>query len=162
LDAQSEGLLLLSDEPSLNARLLNPSSAHEREYWAQVENLPSAEALAQIQHGLSLGNYRTLPCRAWKLDPQPDFPPRTPPIRVRKSIPDCWIALVLVEGKYHQVRKMTAAVGHPTLRLVRVRIGRMELGTLPAGQWRILEGADREAALSHPSQGKKTPRSRFS
>ena len=143
LDAESEGLLLLSDEPALNARLLLPSHAHQREYWAQVERVPSAEALRQLARGLLIGGRKTLPCRAWLLDPQPEIPPREPPIRLRKNVPDTWIALELVEGKNHQVRRMTAAVGHPTLRLVRVRIGRLELGVLAAGKWAALGETER-------------------
>ena len=144
LDAESEGLLLLSDEAALNARLLHPSQAHRRIYWAQVERTPTAEALERLAGGLVIAGRRTLPCRAWMLNPQPDVPPRDPPIRVRKSVPDCWIALELVEGKYHQVRRMTAAIGHPTLRLVRVQMGELPLGNLPAGAWRELSEAERE------------------
>ena len=143
LDAESEGLLLLSDEPALNARLLLPSHAHQREYWAQVERVPSVEALQQLARGLVIGGRKTLPCRAWLLDPQPEMPPRDPPIRFRISVPDAWIALELIEGKNHQVRRMTAAVGHPTLRLVRVRIGRLELGALAVGKWLTLGKAER-------------------
>jgi len=144
LDAESEGLLLLSDEGELNARLLHPTRGHTRTYWAQVERLPAPEALRQLERGLVIGGHRTLPCRAWMLDPQPEIPPRDPPIRFRKNVADCWIALELVEGKNHQVRRMTAAVGHPTLRLMRVKIGGLELGSLPAGQWRELHSAERE------------------
>jgi 23S rRNA pseudouridine2457 synthase len=143
LDAESEGLLLLSDEPELNARLLYPSRGHTRTYWAQVERVPSAEALAQVECGVVIGGRKTLPCRAWLLDPQPQMPPRVPPIRFRKNVPDTWIALALVEGKNHQVRRMTAAVGHPTLRLVRVQIGEFELGELAAGSWRELGKGER-------------------
>lgn len=135
LDADSEGLLLLSDEPEWNARLLHPSKAHEREYWALVERIPTPEALLTLSDGVVLGGQRTLPCKARLLEPQPVLPPREPPVRVRKTVEDRWISVALVEGKYHQVRKMTAAVGHPTLRLVRVRIGALELGELPAGVW---------------------------
>ncbi len=159
LDADSEGLLLLSEEAHWNDRLLHPRHAHEREYWAQVEHIPTPEALARLQRGVVIQGRTALPCRAWRLEPQPvpmalppgagaqaDGPgaaapgvfPRTPPIRFRKSVPDCWIGLELVEGKNRQVRRMTAAVGHPTLRLLRVRIGRLWLGDLPPGQWRIL------------------------
>ena len=143
LDAESEGLLLLSDEPELNARLLLPSHAHQREYWAQVERVPSAKALRQLARGLVIGGRKTLPCRAWMLDPQPEIPPRDPPIRFRKNVADTWIALELIEGKNHQVRRMTAAIGHPTLRLMRVRIGRLELGALAAGKWLALGEAAR-------------------
>jgi 23S rRNA pseudouridine2457 synthase len=142
LDADSEGLLLLSDEAAWNDRLLHPRHAHEREYWAQVERIPTRESLDQLQRGVTIQDHKTLPCRAWLLDPQPTLPPRTPPIRVRKSVPDCWLGLELVEGKNRQVRRMTAAIGHPTLRLLRWRIGKFTLGTLPAGEWRILTAAE--------------------
>ena len=145
LDAESEGLLLLSDEGELNARLLHPSRGHVREYWAQVERVPSPEALAQLARGVVIGGRATLPCRTWMLDPQPVVAPRDPPIRFRKNVPDCWIALELVEGKNHQVRRMTAAVGHPTLRLVRVKIGGLEIGALAAGERRELGAAERAA-----------------
>ena len=144
LDADSEGLLLLSDEPGLNSRLLDPKHAHPRTYWAQVERLPSAAALAQMAGGLIIEDYRTRPCRTWLLDPQPLVPPRDPPIRYRKSVPDFWIALELHEGKNRQVRRMTAAIGHPTLRLIRVRIGDLELGNLAPGSWRELGPAERQ------------------
>ena len=147
LDADSEGLLLLSDEARLNEQLLHPRRAHQREYWAQVERIPSAEALALLADGLVVQGRRTLPCRAWMLAPQPEMPPRQPPIRSRKTVPTCWIGLELVEGKNRQVRRMTAAIGHPTLRLVRVRIGGLTLGDLPAGEWRELSAADRRLAL---------------
>src|SRR6266571_539290 len=133
LDADSEGLLLLSDEARLNQMLLHPTRAHGREYWAQVERIPSEEALQKLKSGITIQKRQTLPCRAWMLDPQPELPPRDPPIRFRKSVPTCWIGLELVEGKNRQVRHMTAAMGHPTLRLIRVRVGRFQLGDLPAG-----------------------------
>ena len=138
LDAESEGLLLLSDEPELNARLLHPRNAHVRTYWAQVERVPESAALQQLEAGVIIGERKTLPCRAFILNPQPQIAPREPPIRFRKNVPDTWIALELVEGKNHQVRRMTAAVGHPTLRLIRVQIGRLGLGGLAAGEQRIL------------------------
>jgi len=143
LDADSEGLLLLSDEPQLNERLLHPRHAHEREYWAQVERIPEPAALEKLKHGVSIQGHQTLPCHAWLLDPQPQIPPRDPPIRFRKSVPDCWIALELIEGKNRQVRRMTAAIGHPTLRLLRVRIGKFLLGDLLAGKWRELNAEER-------------------
>jgi 23S rRNA pseudouridine2457 synthase len=144
LDADSEGLLLLSDEARWNERLLHPRHAHEREYWAQVEHIPSAASLAQLQAGVMIQGHKSLPCRAWRLEPQPQIPPRVPPIRVRKQIPDCWIGLELIEGKNRQVRRMTAAVGHPTLRLLRVRIGNFHLGDLLAGTWKTLSPAEWE------------------
>jgi 23S rRNA pseudouridine2457 synthase len=143
LDADSEGLLLLSDEPALNERLLHPRNAHEREYWTQVERIPTPDALCQLAQGLVVQQHRTLPCRAWLLEPQPEIPPRTPPIRFRKTVPTCWIGLELLEGKNRQVRRMTAAIGHPTLRLLRVRIGGFELHYLAPGAWKMLNVADR-------------------
>jgi 23S rRNA pseudouridine2457 synthase len=145
LDADSEGLLLLSDEPELNERLLHPQRGHRRVYWVQVERVPTAPALRRLESGLTLQGRKTLSCRAWPLLPPPDVPPRVPPIRFRKSVPDCWIALELVEGRNRQVRRMTAAIGHPTLRLMRVQIGRFELGALPPGRW--IELATRERLL---------------
>jgi 23S rRNA pseudouridine2457 synthase len=166
LDADSEGLLLLSDEPEWNERLLHPRHAHEREYWAQVERVPTREALDKLQQGLVIQGHETLPCRAWLLEPQPEIvvsslrleeigaqrqhyiiPPRVPPIRFRKSVPDCWIGLELIEGKNRQVRRMTAAIGHPTLRLLRVRIGNFWLGELPPGEWRALSAAESKLFL---------------
>jgi 23S rRNA pseudouridine2457 synthase len=142
LDADSEGLLLLSDEAGWNDKLLHPRHAHEREYWAQVERIPTREALEKLQGGLVIQGHKTLPCRAWRLEPQPEIAPRDPPIRFRKSVPDCWIGLELVEGKNRQVRRMTAAIGHPTLRLMRVRIGNFRLESLAAGQWRTLSAEE--------------------
>lgn len=147
LDADSEGLLLLSDEPELNARLLHPRNAHSREYWAQVENIPTTTALRELSHGVIVQGRKTLPCCAWLLDPQPQLAPRDPPIRFRKSVPDCWIGLELIEGKNRQVRRMTAAIGHPTLRLIRVRIGELRLDGLESGRWRELSKTERAAAL---------------
>ncbi len=149
LDADSEGLLLLSDEPGLNTRLLDPAQAHRREYWAQVEGVPAPASLARLERGgLAIDDYTTLPCRARLLDPAPAIAPRDPHIRVRKSIPDAWLALELVEGKNRQVRRMTAAVGHPTLRLIRVRIGQFALGDLAPGKWRELNPAERSAVFA--------------
>jgi 23S rRNA pseudouridine2457 synthase len=142
LDADSEGLLLLSDEAGLNTRLLDPKFGHTRCYWAQVERIPTWEVLETLAAGISIQDQKTKlktktrSCRAWLLDPQPDIPPRDPPIRLRKSVPDCWVALELTEGKNRQVRRMTAAIGHPTLRLIRVTIGNFALGELASGAWR--------------------------
>jgi 23S rRNA pseudouridine2457 synthase len=148
LDADSEGLLLLSDEPGLNSRLLDPEAGHPREYWAQVERIPDGAALAHLARGVKIGNHTTLPCTVRRLEPAPAVPPRAPPIRVRKAVPDCWLSLELTEGKNRQVRRMTAAIGHPTLRLLRVRIGRFKLGDLAPGRWRELTAAERTAVLA--------------
>jgi 23S rRNA pseudouridine2457 synthase len=147
LDADSEGLLLLSDEAALNQKLLHPRHGHERIYWAQVENIPTPEKLRELEKGVAIQGRKTLPCRAWLLEPQPEIAPRTPPIRFRKSIPAAWIGLELIEGKNRQVRRMTAAIGHPTLRLLRVRIGHFELGNLPPGKWKELSAAERALVL---------------
>ena len=148
LDADSEGLILLSDEPQWNDRLLNPRHAHVREYWAQVERIPTAESLKRLEGGVVIQGRKTLPCRAWLLEPQPQIPPRDPPVRYRKNVPDGWLALELIEGKNRQVRRMTAAIGHPTLRLIRVRIGSLLLGDLASGKWRELQTAERASVLS--------------
>jgi 23S rRNA pseudouridine2457 synthase len=151
LDADSEGLLLLSDEPELNQRLLHPRHAHEREYWAQVERVPTEDALRRLARGVMVQGHKSLPCRVWLLDPQPELPPRNPSIRFRRSVPTHWIGLELVEGKNRQVRRMTAAIGHPTLRLIRVRIGRYELNDLVAGRWKLLSAAERRSVLNQLS-----------
>jgi 23S rRNA pseudouridine2457 synthase len=153
LDADSEGLLLLTDEAGINQRLLHPSNGHRREYWVQVERIPTDNAIDQLATGLCVESRQTLPGRAWRLEPAPDIPPRDPPIRVRKTVPDCWIALELIEGKNRQVRHMTAAIGHPTLRLLRVRIGALTLaglGLLP-GAWRELNEAERLLVFAAPA-----------
>lgn len=147
LDADSEGLLLFSDEPGLNARLLEPKHAHRRQYWAQVEGLPAADALEKLSRGVKIGDYTTLPAEVRRLDPPPRLPPRDPPVRVRKTVPDCWLSLELIEGKNRQVRRMTAAIGHPTLRLLRVRIGDFALGTLKPGEWRELTLSERASVF---------------
>jgi 23S rRNA pseudouridine2457 synthase len=147
LDADSEGLLLLSDEPALNERLLHPARGHPRTYWAQVERIPDKASLLKLQHGLSIQGRKTLPCRAWRLDPPPSVAPRVPPIRFRKNVPDCWLALELIEGKNRQVRRMTAAIGHPTLRLIRAQVGQYVIGALPPGEWKVLSEPERRLVL---------------
>ncbi len=147
LDADSEGLLLLTDEGDLNERLLHPRAQHERTYWAQVEKIPTIPALERLEKGVAIQDYKTLPCRAHILDPQPQIPPRDPPVRYRKNVPDRWIELTLTEGKNRQVRRMTAAVGHPTLRLIRIAIGRLKLSdlSLNSGGWREVTKEQRRA-----------------
>ena len=158
LDADSEGLLLLSDEPSWNDRLLHPRHAHPREYWVHVERVPTDEALRRLEQGVVVAGRPSRPCRAWRLDPPPSVPPREPPIRFRKTVPDAWIALELVEGKNRQVRRMTAAVGHPTLRLIRVRIGKLFLGDLKldCGRWMPLSDPDRRLLFAPQGSPRQT------
>lgn len=148
LDADSEGLLLLSDEPGLNTRLLDPTFRHRRSYWSQVERIPTEDSLTRLRQGLTLSDHRTLPCDVRILNPQPVISERTPPIRVRLNIPTCWLELTLVEGKNRQARRMTAAVGHPTLRLMRRSIGNYALIDLDIGQWCELKAAERARILS--------------
>lgn len=137
LDADSEGLLILSDDARLNNALLDPEFEHERTYWVQVDNEVTDAALNELARGVVIQGRKTKPCRARSLDSEPDLPPRAVPIRVRKNIPTSWISLSLTEGKNRQVRRMTAAVGHPTLRLVRWSIGSLTLGELKLqpGEW---------------------------
>ncbi|MFU8892479.1 MAG: pseudouridine synthase [Luteolibacter sp.] len=137
LDMDSEGLLILSDEPGFNTRLLDPSRAHPRTYLVQVEGAPDSQAVARLANGgLRIKGHVTRPCRARIIDPAPAVPPRDPPIRVRQSVPDHWLELTLTEGKNRQVRRMTAAVGLPTLRLMRSAIGGFRDDGLAAGDWR--------------------------
>lgn len=150
LDRDSEGLLLLSDEAHWNDRLLNPRHAHRRCYHAQVDGEITVQALAQLRRSVDLKEFRTLPCEASRLELDPGHPPRDTPIRVRKNIPTSWIELALTEGKNRQVRRMTAAVGFPTLRLVRVRIGSLGLAelNLAPGEWRELSEAEQGRLLA--------------
>jgi 23S rRNA pseudouridine2457 synthase len=152
LDADSEGLLLLSDEAGLNTRLLNPERGHLRRYWVQVERIPSRDMLNRLESGIILRGETTRRCRAWILDPQPAIQARNPPIRARKNVPDCWMGMELTEGKNRQVRRMTAAIGHPTLRLLRVAIGNLELGDLAPGSWRELGSPERDRVFSRTAR----------
>jgi 23S rRNA pseudouridine2457 synthase len=150
LDYDSEGLLLLSDDPALNKNLLDPSKRHERTYLAQVEGIPTPEAIERLRDGVIIEGRRTLPARAGLLDvPPPSIPPRSVPIRFRREIPTSWITLSLVEGRNRQVRRMTAAAGNPTLRLVRIAIGalRLEELALAPGEWRRLTPGELRLAL---------------
>ena len=147
LDHDSEGLLLLTDEAGLVDRLLNPRRGHERTYHVQVEKIPDAGALEAFSKGLVIQGKKTLPCRAEILSPQPVYGPRVPPIRVRPSVPDVWMGVTLTAGRNRQVRRMTAAMGHPTLRLLRVAIGKFPLGNLAAGEWRELSSEERRSVL---------------
>ena len=145
LDRDSEGLLLLTDDGALAHRLTDPRYRHPRIYLAQVERVPTPDALQALREGVVIRGRRTLPARVKLLVGEPDLPPRPVPIRYRKNVPTTWLRLVLVEGRNRQVRRMTAAVGHPTLRLVRIGIGPLSLGDLQPGQWRDLTPAERKA-----------------
>ncbi len=139
LDRDSEGLLLLTDDGQLAHRLADPRFEHPKTYLVQVERIPGAEALESLRRGVRLNDGLTLPAEAEWVDPAPDFPERSVPIRFRKNVPTCWLKLVIREGRNRQVRRMTAAVGHPTLRLVRVGVGPIVLGDLQPGRWRDLD-----------------------
>lgn len=151
LDWDSEGLLLLSDDGALNHLLLDPSHGHERTYFVQVENIPDEQALQKLRNGVVIEGRKTLPAKAVSIE-APLIPERSVPIRFRKNISTAWIALTLTEGRNRQVRKMTAAVGFPTLRLVRASIGNLKLSELdlPVGGWTDLAARDL-AKLFDPS-----------
>ncbi len=136
LDHDSEGLLVLTDDGRTQARLSHPLNGYQKTYWTQVERIPAPEALETLRRGVQLKDGWTKPCRADLLPEEPTLAPRIPPIRARKSVPTAWLEITLGEGKNRQVRRMTAAVGHPTLRLVRVRVGPYTLAGLEPGQWR--------------------------
>jgi len=144
LDFDSEGLLLLTNDKKLNHRILNPLFAHERTYWVQVDGNISQQAIEQLQTGVNINvegkDYRTKKSRASLFAIEPNVPERIPPIRFRKNIPAPWIALTLTEGKNRQVRKMTAAVGYPTLRLIRYSIGSINIDGLMPGDMKELDG----------------------
>ena len=138
LDKDSEGLLLLTDDGPMIEYLLNPRNEKQKTYWVLVERVPTEESLAKMRKGLKIEDYMTKPCEAKIMDPQPEVPPRDPPVRFRKTVQDIWIEIKIVEGKNRQVRKMCAAIGHPCLRLIRVKTGDYELGDLKAGEWKEL------------------------
>lgn len=142
LDRDSEGLMLLTDHGWVQHRLSEPRYGHPRTYWVQVEGNPTAAALDNLRRGVTIRDYRTQPCEVSVLTAEPELPPRDPPIRYRASIPTTWLAMTLREGKNRQVRRMTAAVGYPTLRLVRSAIGPLTLGDLQPGEWRSLSPAE--------------------
>jgi 23S rRNA pseudouridine2457 synthase len=143
LDLDSEGLLLLTNNGKLQHRLAHRQFAHPRTYLVQVERIPDESALDRLRKGINIEDYRTRPAEIQKLPEEPNLPPRNPPIRERKTVPTCWLSITLTEGRNRQVRKMTAAIGFPTLRLVRIAIGitkdrQLSLDGLTPGDWRDL------------------------
>ncbi len=138
LDSDSEGLLLLTNHGQLQHRLCHPRFKHHRTYWVQVERTPDATALKKLEQGVTIKNYCTQAAKVKLLSEEPLLPERIPPIRFRKNVPTAWLEMTLTEGKNRQVRRMTASVGFPTLRLVRIQIAQLKLDTLQVGQWRYL------------------------
>ncbi|MBI5668996.1 MAG: pseudouridine synthase [Chloroflexi bacterium] len=138
LDFDSEGLLILTDSARLKTRLLNPEYHHPRTYLVQVERIPNEAALDKLRTGVDLNDGRTRPAQVELLETPPDLPERPVPIRFRKNVPDCWLKMTITEGRNRQVRRMTAAVGHPALRLVRWAVGPVTLEGLQPGEWREL------------------------
>ncbi len=139
LDKDSEGLLVLTNDGIFNQNLTNPKSNKFKTYHVQVEKIPTQEDLEILQAGVIIkGGYKTLPCKA-KILTETSYPDRVPPIRERKNIPTCWLEIKVCEGKNRQVRSMTASIGYPTLRLIRIGVGKIELGDLASGQWRQVD-----------------------
>jgi 23S rRNA pseudouridine2457 synthase len=155
LDADSEGLVFLTDDGELKHRLIEPSFGHERTYLVQVERIPSAAAIARLRTGIVLDGRPTKPASVRLLEQEPSVPPRDVPIRIRKAVPTSWLEITLREGRNRQVRRMTAATGHPTLRLIRIRFGPLDIADLSPGQSRVLtkkEIASLLTSLHVPSQ----------
>lgn len=136
LDRDSEGLMVLTDNGRVQARIASPRAKTPKTYWAQVEGVITDDALEALRRGVVLKDGKTRPAKARRMDEPADLWPRTPPVRFRKSVPDGWIELTITEGRNRQVRRMTAAVGFPTLRLIRYRVGDWTLDGLAPGQWR--------------------------
>ncbi|MDX5444336.1 MAG: pseudouridine synthase [Hymenobacteraceae bacterium] len=159
LDYDSEGLLLLTDDKQLQFRLSDPKFKIETTYWAQVEGIPTAEALQQLRKGVLVNKVMTLPAKANLLQPEPQVWERSKPIRYRASIPTSWLELKITQGMNRQVRKMTAAVGYPTLRLIRAAIGPLQLDNLQPGEWRDLTEQEKSTLLK--LTGKQVKKRRF-
>lgn len=154
LDADSEGLLLLTNDNRLKHYLTDPGFEHTRKYLAQVERVPDEQALETLRRGVMIEGKKTKPAFARLLEEEPSVPERPVPIRFRKHVPTAWIALTLTEGRNRQVRKMTAAVGHPTLRLIRVAIGHLTLDGLEPGAWRECTDDEIRQFPEPPSRGR--------
>jgi 23S rRNA pseudouridine2457 synthase len=152
LDTDSEGLLILTDDGRLQHRIADPRHKLPKTYWVQVEGIPDEAALDRLRRGVDLGEFVTLPSAAQAIDEPPGLWPRNPPVRFRKAIPTSWISLTIHEGKNRQVRRMTAAAGYPTLRLIRWSVGEWTLDGLAPGEWR-----DVEPELAEPARAGGRP-----
>jgi 23S rRNA pseudouridine2457 synthase len=140
LDADSEGLLILTDDGKLQAKIADPKHKLEKTYWAQVEGIPDEAALERLRAGIALSDFNARPAKLMRIDEPAGLWPRDPPIRYRAAIPTSWLEIRIAEGKNRQVRRMTAAIGYPTLRLIRAAIGAATLAGLAPGQWRQIKG----------------------
>ena len=140
LDADSEGLLILTDDGKLQAKIADPKHKLEKTYWAQVEGIPDEAALERLRAGIALSDFNARPAKVMRIDEPAGLWTRDPPIRYRAAIPTSWLEIRIAEGKNRQVRRMTAAIGYPTLRLIRAAIGAATLAGLAPGQWRQIEG----------------------
>ncbi|MEM9903410.1 MAG: pseudouridine synthase [Cyanobacteria bacterium P01_D01_bin.44] len=154
LDRDSEGLMLLSDHAQVQHRLTQPEFGHPRTYWVQVERIPDPDSLEKLRQGVVIRGHHTRPATVTPLT-EPSLPPRNPPIRYRKQVPTTWLEITLTEGKNRQVRRMTAAVGFPTLRLVRVGIAHLRLDGLDPGQWRYLSQAEQRQLLKRVQRNQR-------
>lgn len=142
LDYDSEGLLLLTNDNQTKIKLTDPKYAHPKTYLAQVERTPDKASLEKLRTGVVIEGKKTLSADAELILEEPDFPPRSTPIRLRKNVPTAWLRITIREGRNRQVRKMTAAIGHPTLRLIRISIGTITIGSLTPGSWKEITLAD--------------------
>jgi len=141
LDADSEGLLILTDDGKLQARIADPRYKLEKTYWTQVEGVPGEADLERLRAGIKLSDFTALPAKVRLIDEPENLWPRLPPIRFRQSIPTAWLEIRIAEGKNRQVRRMTAAIGYPTLRLIRAAIGGVKVTGIVPGEWREIEGS---------------------
>ena len=137
LDRDSEGLMVLTDNGALQARISHPKYKLAKTYWVQVEGTPEDSALAALRSGVTLKDGQTKPAKVTRIDPPAELWDRDPPVRFRKSVPDAWLSITITEGRNRQVRRMTAHVGLPTLRLIRASVGQWDLNTLRPGAWRF-------------------------
>jgi 23S rRNA pseudouridine2457 synthase len=155
LDRDSEGLVVLTDDGGLQHRIADPKHKLAKTYWVQVEGIPDDTAVERLRRGVELNDGITRPAKVQRIDEPPGLWPRNPPVRFRKTVPDCWLEVTLTEGRNRQVRRMTAAVGHPALRLIRYAVGDWTLEGLPPGKWREAPSPHPANPRNHSSGGAK-------